>query len=456
MVSKIDRGLIVVLAATVSWTVSGTALASPCSPPKSAATASLQLQFGEPQYVYDLDTAGIRKVVSDRQGYVAGSWHIPLGLTVVDLGMVFETEFFVRKTQGAGYCVALADAKVTVGYTNLTVYISSDYGEGSCEFDAILAHEQEQLQINQGVLEAYKAKFKDALKRVLRSKMVIFVHHKAAARDAYILRLRRKFKPLVSEMKSALARKNGAIDTEKSYRRVAAQCNGWLVSDLQVAGSETGSRQTKFDDSATDAYERGDFAAGSETGFGQTGFDDSPYDTYNRGDYAAAYREWLPLAEQGIAAAQYNLAVMFANGEGVTQNNVLAYALFDLAAADDPEAAEQRDSMAREMAAEEINRAARLADRVRADDTAMFLGEVLGAALPANPGPEIESAGPSLELVWAVQEALTALGYDAGAADGMIGPRTRAAVRAFQADTGLGADGQVSEQLLRRLRSGFE
>jgi membrane-bound lytic murein transglycosylase B len=86
----------------------------------------------------------------------------------------------------------------------------------------------------------------------------------------------------------------------------------------------------------------------------------------------------------------------------------------------------------------------------------MFLGEMLGAASPAAPGPESESAGSRPELVWAVQEALTALGYDAGAADGRIGPRTRAAVRAFQADTEFGVDGQVSEQLLRRLQTALD
>ena len=147
---------------------------------------------------------------------------------------------------------------------------------------------------------------------------------------------------------------------------------------------------------------------------------------------------------------------MFANGEGVPRNQVLAYALFDLAAADDPEAAERRDAMAPSLAAEEIDRALRLAERALEDDTAMYLGEVLGAALAAEPGPGSDLAGPSPELVWTVQEALTALGYDAGAADGAIGPRTRAAVRAFQADSGLGVDGQVSEPLLRRLQTALD
>ncbi len=41
---------------------------------------------------------------------------------------------------------------------------------------------------------------------------------------------------------------------------------------------------------------------------------------YQRGDYATAIREMRPLAEQGKAEAQYNLAIMYRNGEGVPQD----------------------------------------------------------------------------------------------------------------------------------------
>ncbi len=34
-------------------------------------------------------------------------------------------------------------------------------------------------------------------------------------------------------------------------------------------------------------------------------------EAYNRGDFATALREWQPLAEQGHAAAQYNLGRMY-------------------------------------------------------------------------------------------------------------------------------------------------
>ena len=45
---------------------------------------------------------------------------------------------------------------------------------------------------------------------------------------------------------------------------------------------------------------------------------------YNRGDYVAALEEWRPLAEQGNAKAQYNLGVMFDDGEGVPQDDAEA------------------------------------------------------------------------------------------------------------------------------------
>ena len=34
------------------------------------------------------------------------------------------------------------------------------------------------------------------------------------------------------------------------------------------------------------------------------------------GDFQTALKEWKPLADQGLAGAQYNLGVMYASGEG--------------------------------------------------------------------------------------------------------------------------------------------
>ncbi len=54
--------------------------------------------------------------------------------------------------------------------------------------------------------------------------------------------------------------------------------------------------------------------------------------------------------------------------------------------------------------------------------------------------------------VTSLQERLLELGYDAGRADGILGPETEAGLRAFQRDYGLTADGTCGPATLRALR----
>src|SRR3990172_7889897 len=61
------------------------------------------------------------------------------------------------------------------------------------------------------------------------------------------------------------------------------------------------------------------------------GFDEGMA-AYQRGDYAAALREWLPLAQQGDAAAQHNLGAMYDNGEGVALDDAEAIKWYRMAA----------------------------------------------------------------------------------------------------------------------------
>jgi TPR repeat protein len=65
--------------------------------------------------------------------------------------------------------------------------------------------------------------------------------------------------------------------------------------------------------------------------------------------------------------------------------------------------------------------------------------------------PVAQDLSNDLEAVGEVQRALTELGYDPGPADGVMGPRTRSAIRAFQSSRGMTSDGIVSTALLGEL-----
>jgi TPR repeat protein len=56
------------------------------------------------------------------------------------------------------------------------------------------------------------------------------------------------------------------------------------------------------------------------------------YDAFLAGDYATALQEWTPLADQGVADAQFYLGLMYKNGQGVTQDHAEAFKWYRLAA----------------------------------------------------------------------------------------------------------------------------
>jgi peptidoglycan hydrolase-like protein with peptidoglycan-binding domain len=59
--------------------------------------------------------------------------------------------------------------------------------------------------------------------------------------------------------------------------------------------------------------------------------------------------------------------------------------------------------------------------------------------------------GQSPELVKQAQEKLSAQGHDAGPTDGIVGPKTQAAVKHFQQSKGLEATGQLDQKTLTAL-----
>lgn len=166
---------------------------------------------------------------------------------------------------------------------------------------------------------------------------------------------------------------------------------------------------------------------------------------YERQDYAAAAREFRVLARNGDPHAQYMMGRLYALGNGVPQDFIQAHKWYNLAASRDHNHATQaRDALARRMSSTQIATAQR-------------------EARQWQPGSEVSSTGTPtrLQTINAIQRSLNELGYDAGLADGLMGVRTRTAIRDYQSDHGLYVDGQPSEALrehlsgtLRTARSG--
>ena len=62
---------------------------------------------------------------------------------------------------------------------------------------------------------------------------------------------------------------------------------------------------------------------------------DEALTAYQNGDYATAFAAWQPLADAGDAQAQFNLAIMYHNGQGTEPDAAKAIAYCTLAADND-------------------------------------------------------------------------------------------------------------------------
>ena len=105
--------------------------------------------------------------------------------------------------------------------------------------------------------------------------------------------------------------------------------------------------------------------------FGTPAFADfqKGYDAYNSGDFATALKEWRPLAEQEIAAAQYNLGNMYFNGQGVIQDYTRAHMWWNIAASQgDQDAIGNRDAVTKQLTPADISKAQDMARECVAKD----------------------------------------------------------------------------------------
>ena len=193
------------------------------------------------------------------------------------------------------------------------------------------------------------------------------------------------------------------------------------------------------------AAEQGHASAQSNLGF--------MYDT-GKGvpqDYGAAMKWYRKAAEQGHAFAQYNLGFMYDTGKGVIQDNAVAHMWWNLAAAQGNKGAtKNRDIVAKRMTPADLSLAQRLARECAARKYKNCGKPILQSAAekprlaPARP-PKSQDKLEKYRVVQ-LQLALTALSYDPGPADGMIGRRTREAVTNFRRANQLPATGKITER----------
>jgi TPR repeat protein len=186
---------------------------------------------------------------------------------------------------------------------------------------------------------------------------------------------------------------------------------------------------------------------------------------YRTGDYDKARRElWRPAALEGDAEAAYTLGVMHRDGKGVVQDDAEAMKWLRIAAA----LGEGRAMLALGRAYERGEGAR--ADRIKAMAWYRLAADRLSVGLNRDAALRGHHRIASIDGTWAerqadkladkwradlptaamvlsIQDGLASFGYPVGPVDGIVGPKTRGAIRSYQKRNGLTVDGQATGAL---------
>lgn len=130
---------------------------------------------------------------------------------------------------GNGNCFWVSVVNVELTYQQLDVNIAAEYEPGSCQYEAILDHEKEHVQVAQRILSPYAQQITQALTTlsIPTRDLPALADSPEQARAQVQAVLRQTLLPVHQRMNQLVRERQAEVDTLDNYRRTWRQCRKW-------------------------------------------------------------------------------------------------------------------------------------------------------------------------------------------------------------------------------------
>lgn len=216
--------LIFILTAAGFAAASDDAAAAGCRAPPDAGEfeVNVNIDVGEPSVSNNLSKAQLgRSNMHGRKGQI-------LGTTKSGLEQRLTISYQMRDWKNV-YCFWVASAVVDISYHQLDVIIASEYEPGSCEYEAVLDHEYEHVEVAQEILRPYAQQISVALASLAipTSHQPSVVTSPEDARAEVEAVFRSTLHPVRDKINRALEVNQAVVDSKENYRRTWRRCRKW-------------------------------------------------------------------------------------------------------------------------------------------------------------------------------------------------------------------------------------
>jgi hypothetical protein len=191
-------------------------------------TPIIDIRVDDPPVVYDFsqERSALAKIASTYGTPDFGSDRVPYGLTVNQFDAPeIDVDTDTIAVSG-GSCTYLRAVHIYTGLKRLEILIDRAYPAGTCEHDAILAHEERHVAVAREAMNRYRASIGAAL-GAASLPVVQFTEGAADPQPSFLASLRRTIDPVTAAIQRRINDGNARLDSAESYAATFRHCANW-------------------------------------------------------------------------------------------------------------------------------------------------------------------------------------------------------------------------------------
>ena len=199
---------------------------SQCSPYRTPITLDFKTLNPAPVYNNRLSVQGIRNLFREHTEAVVGPHARALGITYAETTYSAEGHSVAQEVRG-GYCVYLTALNLNFGYKRMQVYVASEFAPGTCEYRAVLDHENQHVAIYTGALRQFAPRFRAEVEKILGVQQPVFTRSAQAGMDTALKAAENGMTALLSQFQMITDQGNAPLDSASNYQATAGLCANW-------------------------------------------------------------------------------------------------------------------------------------------------------------------------------------------------------------------------------------
>ena len=198
---------------------------SPCPPSTTPIKLNFKTLQGAPKHSHRQTLSGIAGLVRSGGGQVSSASR-PVGLTT--LKAMFSLQGGTTLVpRGEGYCAYLSSVEIEFGWEEMNVYIPAEFPEGSCEYRAVLDHENQHVTIIRSSLREFAPGARARVEALLRNARPTFTRSNNGSADEVLAPVSAQLTALLNEFDTLHSNRSAVIDTPSNYAAVTGMCKNW-------------------------------------------------------------------------------------------------------------------------------------------------------------------------------------------------------------------------------------